>query len=128
MWEAYGLENEELLWASIPFMGGISGHQQAPCGVVSSSVVCLSFRHRCSLEDKEKAKKARNKIRANAGELVKAFEKNFGTIVCRDLVGLDFSNPLEYRRFTEAASWRERCSSAIEFGIDMLYALEKKSE
>ncbi len=94
--------------------------------MVSSSVVCLSFRHRCSLQDKEKAKKSRNRIRANASELVQAFEKKFGTIVCRDLVGLDFSNPLEYRRFTEAASWREKCTSAIEFGIDMLYALEKK--
>jgi C_GCAxxG_C_C family probable redox protein len=128
MWEAYGLENEDLLWASIPFMGGISGHQQAPCGVVSSSVVCLSFRHRCSLEDKEKAKKARNKIRMRAGELVKEFEKNFGTIVCRDLVGLNFSNPLEYRKFSDSATFRERCNKAIEFGIDMLYVFEKNEE
>jgi C_GCAxxG_C_C family probable redox protein len=128
MWEAYGLENEDFLWASIPFMGGISGHQQAPCGVVSSAVVCLSFRHRCSLQDKENAKKARNKIRADASQLVKAFEKNFGTIVCRDLVGLDLSNPFEYKRFSEAASWRERCNKAIEFGVDMLYELETRDD
>jgi C_GCAxxG_C_C family probable redox protein len=128
MWEAYGLENEDLLWASIPFMGGIAGQQQAPCGVVSSSVVSLSFRHRCSLQDKEEAKKARNKIRKHAGELVNAFEKNFGTIVCRELVGLNFSNPLEYKRFSEAASWRERCNKAIEFGIDTLYEFEQREE
>ena len=106
MWEAYGLENEDFLWASIPFMGGISGQQQAPCGVVSSAVVCLSFRHRCSLQDKEKAKKARIMIRTLAGDLVKAFEKEFGTIACRELVGLDFSNPLEYLKFSESAAKR----------------------
>jgi hypothetical protein len=94
--------------------------------VVSSSVVCLSFRHRCSLQDKEKAKKARNKIRKYAGELVKSFEKKFGTMVCRELVGLNFSNPLEYKRFSEAASWRERCNKAIEFGVDMLYEFEQR--
>jgi C_GCAxxG_C_C family probable redox protein len=128
MWEAYGLENEDLLWASIPFMGGISGHQQAPCGVVSSAVVCLSFRHRCPLQEKEKAKKARNKIRAHASELVKAFEKKFGAIVCREVVGLNLSNPLEYKQFSESASWRERCNQAIEFGVDMLYEFEKRDD
>jgi C_GCAxxG_C_C family probable redox protein len=128
MWEAYGLENEDLLWASIPFMGGIAGQQQAPCGVISSSVVCLSFHHRCSLQDKEKAKKARNRIRSNAREVVKEFEKKFGTIICRELVGLNFSNPLEYKRFSESASWRERCNQAIEFGVDMLYELETRDD
>jgi C_GCAxxG_C_C family probable redox protein len=128
MWEAYDLQNEDLLWAAIPFMGGISGHQQAPCGVVSSSAVCLSFRHRCSLQDKEKAKKARNKIRTHAGDLVKAFEKEFGTIVCRELVGLNLSNPLEYLKFSESAAKRDRCNKAIEFGIDKLYEFEQRDE
>ncbi len=49
MWEAYELDNEDLLWAAIAFSGGIAGQQQAPCGAVSASAVCLGLRHRSVL-------------------------------------------------------------------------------
>jgi len=66
MWEAYELGNEDLLWASTAFNGGIASHQQAPCGAVSSSAVCLGLRHRCSLAEKEKAQEARLRARQDA--------------------------------------------------------------
>ena len=124
MWEAYNLENEDLLWASIPFMGGIAGQQQAPCGVISSSVVCLSFRHRCSLQDKERAKAARIRIRKLSKELVTEFEIEFGSIICREIVRCDFSNPTEYKQFNESKGLRERCNRAVVLSIEKLYAFE----
>ena len=56
MWETYDLGNEDMLWAAIAFNGGIGGQQQAPCGAVSASVVCLGLRHRCPLTETQKAK------------------------------------------------------------------------
>jgi len=76
MWEAYSLDNEDFLWAGIPFMVGISGEQQAPCGAVSASAVSLGLRHRCSFADKEKVKQARNAARHYAGKLVRDFTKH----------------------------------------------------
>jgi hypothetical protein len=35
MWDTYGWDNEDLLWASTAFNGGIAGQQQAPCGLVT---------------------------------------------------------------------------------------------
>jgi C_GCAxxG_C_C family probable redox protein len=128
MWEAYDLKNDDLLWASIPFMGGIAGKQQAPCGVISSAVVCLSFRYRCSLLEKEKAKKARHRIRKLSGDLVDSFEAAFGSIVCRDLVGLNLSNPIEYSQFSKSKTWRERCNKAVTFTIDKLYEFEEMND
>ena len=124
MWEAYELGNEDFLWTCIPFMGGISSQQQAPCGAVSASAVSLALRHRCDLKDKERAKKARTTIRHLSGEVVRRFQEAFGNISCLDLVGFDFSEPGAYKRFRESGVWKEKCNNYIRFIIETLYELE----
>jgi hypothetical protein len=124
MWEAYDLGNEDFLWAGIPFMGGIGGEQQAPCGAISASAVSLGLRHRCSFADKDKANKARNAVRHYAGKLVRDFTKQFGDITCRGLLGLDFSKPGEYQRFRESGVWKEKCEKYVQYTIEKLYEFE----
>ena len=124
MWEAYDLKNEDFLWSCIPFMGGISSQQQAPCGAVSASAVSLALRHRCSLEDREGSKKARTTIRKHAGEVVKGFNDTFGDITCGNLLGIDFSEPGGYQRFQESGIWKDKCHKYIEFIVEKLYELE----
>jgi len=124
MWEVYGLDNEDFLWSCIAFMGGISGQQQAPCGAVSASAVCLGLRHRCSLSDKEKAKASRTVIRYNASRLVRDFQERFGDITCAGLLGIDFTKPGAYQVFRESGVWKEKCNRYIEFIVEKLYELE----
>ena len=126
MWEAYELGNEDLLWASTAFNGGIASHQQAPCGAVSSSAVCLGLRHRCSLAEKEKAQEARLRARQDASEVVKSFTDKFGTIICRDLLGFDFSDTEAARRFREEGIFKEKCNKYVEFIIEKLYELDSR--
>lgn len=126
MWEAYEWGNEDYLWTGIAFMGGIGGQQQAPCGAVSASAICLGLRNRCSLGEKERAKQARGDARRDASELVRSFTERFGTIACRDLIGLDFSNPDEYRKFQESGIWKEKCDKYIQFVIDKLCEFDEK--
>ena len=125
MWEAYELENEDFLWTGIPFLGGIGGFQNAPCGVVSSTAVCLGLRHRVPLSDKERAKQARHAIRAFSAKIVSEFNQHFGDITCRGLIDMDFSKPGEYQNFLESGIWKEKCEKYVEFMIDKLYALEE---
>jgi C_GCAxxG_C_C family probable redox protein len=125
MWEAYDLGNEDLLWAGIPFNGGIGGRQQAPCGAVSASAVCLGLRHRGSLADKEKAKDARNTIRLQAGKLVDDFTQQFGDIICKNLLGLDFNVPGTYQKFRESGKSKETCERYVLYVVDKLFALEE---
>jgi len=66
MWEAYELGNEDYLWTCTAFMGGIGGHQQAPCGAASASAVCPGLRYRYSLAEKERVKQSRLAVRQNA--------------------------------------------------------------
>lgn len=126
MWEAYGFTNEDFLWAGIPFMGGISGHQQAPCGAVSASAISLGLRHRCSLSDKEQAKLARNTARMYASKLLSDFQKEFGDITCYGLLGLDFSKEGEYQRFRDSGVWRQTCERYIQYIIIKLFEYESE--
>jgi len=121
MWEAYEMENEDFLWAGVPFMGGIAGQQAAPCGAVSAAAVFLGLKHRCSIADEEKAKDARNKSRAEAAELVKRFTEKFGTITCDGLLGIDLSVPSEAKRFRDAGLFKEKCDRFVPYVIDLLY-------
>ena len=126
MWEAYELGNEDLLWASTAFDGGIAGQQQAPCGAVTSSAVCLGLRYRCPLTEKQKAEQARLAARQNASELVRSFTDKFGSIICRDLLGFDFSDTEAARRFRESGMWKEKCDNYVQFVIEKLYELYEK--
>jgi hypothetical protein len=127
MWETYDMGNEDFLWAGIPFNGGISGHQLAPCGAVSVSALCLGLIHRCSLSDKEMAKQARNTIRLQAGKLVGDFTEQFGDITCRGLLGLDFNIPGEYQKFRESGKTKDTCEKFVLYVIEKLYAFERSS-
>jgi C_GCAxxG_C_C family probable redox protein len=126
MWETYELGNEDLLWSGIAFNGGIGGQQQAPCGAVSTAAICLGLRHRSYATDKQKAKQARLDARQHAGELIKSFIEKFGSIVCLDLVGIDFSEPGGYQRFQESGIWQEKCDHYVQFVIEKLYELDTK--
>jgi C_GCAxxG_C_C family probable redox protein len=126
MWEAYGLGNEDLLWSCIAFTGGIGGQQQSPCGAVSAGAVCLGLQHRCPLEDKQKAKQARFDIRKDAHELVSSFTERFGSIMCLDLVGTDFSQPGGYQQFLDSGLWKDKCDNYVQFIIEKLYELDEK--
>jgi len=124
MWDAYGLENEDFLWSGIAFMGGISGVQEAPCGAVSASAVCLGLRHRCPLSDKAEARQSRTLIRYNASRLAREFKETFGDITCAALIGIDFSKPGAYQAFHESGIWKDRCNNYVAFVIEKLYEFE----
>lgn len=126
MWEAYGLDNEDILWTCIAFNGGIAGQQLAPCGAVSASTVCVGLYHRCPLADRQRAKQERLEARKDATQLVRSFIARFGAITCRDLIGLDFSKPETYRTFQESSIWEDRCNKYVEFVIEKLYELDEK--
>jgi len=125
MWEAYDLENEDFLWTGIPFLGGIAGFQNAPCGVVSAAAVCLGLRHRCPLDDKERANQARHAVRGFSAKIVTEFNAQFGDITCQGLIGMDFSKPGEYKRFLDSGIWKDRCIKYVEFMVEKLYGLEE---
>ena len=126
MWEAYEMTNEDFLWSCVAFNGGIGEQQQAPCGAVSASAVCLGLRYRCPVTEKERTKQARRDARRDAGELVNSFTEKFGTIICRDLLGFNFSDTETRKKALESGAWAQKCDSYIRFVLEKLYELDEK--
>jgi C_GCAxxG_C_C family probable redox protein len=126
MWEAYGLKNEDFLWAGVAFRGGIAGQQQATCGVVSASALALGLRHRGSLADREKAEKSRNAANEDAGELVRSFIQKFGAVTCFGLIGVDFSDEEAMKQARDSGLFKEKCPEQVQFVIEKLYDLDEK--
>ncbi len=125
MREAYGLENEDLLWAGTNFFGGISGYQKAPCGAVSASAVCLGIRQLCSTDDEEKVQQEKETARRKARELVQSFAEKFGNIICLELIGVDFSIPGELSKFFDSGKGEETCHQYVQFCVEKLYELDE---
>ena len=120
------MDNEDLLWSCVAFNGGIAEQQQAPCGAVSASAVCLGLSYSCPLVERERARQARNDARRDAGELVKSFTEKFGTIICRELLGFDFSDTEARKRALDSGTWSQKCDSYVQFVIEKLYKLDER--
>lgn len=126
MWEAYGLENEDFLWASAAFRGGIAGHQQATCGAVGSAAVCLGLRHRGPLSDREKAEPVLEEVNREVGEVVRSFADKYGSVNCIELVGVDLSDEASRDRARESGLFEEKCHKYVQYVVEKLYELEDK--
>jgi len=59
-------------------------------------------------------------------ELAKEFTKEFGTMVCIDLVGIDFSVPEQRRRYFAENITKDTCDRFVAFAVRKLYELEDK--
>ncbi len=128
MMEAYGLKDEDLLWAGTAFRGGIAGQQQCPCGSVSASTIALGFRYRCSAKDRGKAEKAREAASKDAAELVMSFQEKFGAVTCIGLLGVDFTNEEAMKKAIERDLFKDKCHNYVQFAIEKLYELESKRQ
>jgi C_GCAxxG_C_C family probable redox protein len=126
MWEAYGLGNEAMLWASTALRGGIAGQQRASCGALSSAAVCLGLRHARPSADEIQAAKARDAVCAKARELADAFTDKFGAAACIDLVGVDFSDEEAGKKARESGLTEEKCHNFVRYVIEKLYELDEK--
>ena len=125
MWEAYGLENEDFLWAGTAFQGGIAGQQDGPCGALSAAAVVLGVRHRDSSGDEKRAMEARKAANDDAAEVVKSFREKFGDITCLGLLGTDLSDEAAAKKAIESGLFK-KCDDYIKFIIEKLYELEEK--
>lgn len=116
--------NEDLLWAAIPMMGGISGRNKATCGAVAAGAIGLGLIHRTPLTEKESAKAARNSAREKATRMMMDFEKKFGHVNCQDLLGIDFTIPGAYQEFRNSDLPDKKCYHYVQFMIEKLYSFE----
>jgi C_GCAxxG_C_C family probable redox protein len=125
MWEAYGWENEELLWAGKVFMGGIAGVQEGPCGAVSGMAMVTGLRHRYTGPDKDIEERERQAAYNEAAALVKDFKQRWGAITCRELYGFDFEDKEAIEKARQSGTFKPECENQVVYAIEKLYEREE---
>jgi len=121
MWEAQGLENDDMLWAGTNFFGGMCRHREGVCGAVSAMAISLGMMHRCPPGDDAAATTAREKARERTSALVQRFKDTHGSIVCRELLGITSMTDEEITRFFEEKRHSEQCSGYVRYIVEKLF-------
>lgn len=103
------------------FGGGI-GRCGSACGALTGSVMAVGIKYASNEAGVEK----RAETYAKAKKLYKQFEKQQGTVLCRDLIKYDLSNPDEAAKFRQEKVSEKVCVNLIKSAIENFLELENK--
>lgn len=104
----------------IPLSGGLGGYKSekgwfAPCGVVCGGCAAIGV----IIGGKEKMSSDLVPVALIKGQqLPMAFEKEFGSVVCSDLCGYDFSEPEAYIDYINNSIWAKKCYKYALWVVD----------
>ena len=104
-----------------PFGGGVA-RWGTVCGTVVGGAMALGF---CYGRTKAEEKEQRDKAYSKAQEMIREFEKNFGTIQCREIIHLNLLDPGDRKKF-EDMNLRKKCSQLVAKNIEAIRKLLKE--
>jgi C_GCAxxG_C_C family probable redox protein len=102
------------------FGGGI-GRCGSVCGALTGSIMAVGIKNAPNEPGIEK----RAQTYAHAKALYKQFEKEQGTVFCRDLIKYDLSNPEQAAKFRQEKIQEKVCYKLIKAAVENFLALEK---
>jgi C_GCAxxG_C_C family probable redox protein len=100
-----GSEENAAVKMAAAFGGGM-GRNGYVCGAVSGAAFILGARYGF-VDPAEPG--AREKTYAEVTALLGQFQKEHGTVMCRELLGIDPKNPEEWKRVREAGAFTNQC-------------------
>lgn len=113
-------EKNELVPKIAAGFGGGIGRCGSVCGALTGSVMAVGIKYASNEAGAEK----RAKAYAYAKMLLKKFEEQNGTTLCRDLIKYDLSNPEEAAKFRQEGVPQKVCAKLIKTSIENYFALE----
>ena len=103
------------------FGGGI-GRCGSVCGALTGGVMAVGIKYGTNEVGVEK----RAKAYANAQALFRQFEKQHGSVMCRELFKYDLSDPQQAAKARENKAFEKVCHGLIKSVIESYLALEKE--
>jgi len=101
------------------FGGGIGG-QGSLCGALTGGVIAIGLKYGTNRSIPE----GREKAYLLALKFYTQFEKNCGSVLCRNLIGYDLTNPKELQEARNSNIFADKCSHLIEEAIKILISLK----
>ncbi|MFW9971011.1 MAG: C-GCAxxG-C-C family (seleno)protein [Candidatus Odinarchaeota archaeon] len=115
-----GIEDELINNIMIPLSGGLGGYKSekgwaGPCGAVVGGCGAVGV----ILGGKEKMNP--NLVMGaymKSAQFAKEFEKEFGSVICPNLSGYDFSDPNAIMEYMKEGVWGKKCYKYVLWAID----------
>lgn len=117
--EAFGLPDAADSSAAMALNGGIA-YSGGTCGAVTGAALAVGMLAGRRFPDHRAAKRVARLLTA---DLMGAFEAEFGSSACRELIGQDLRTEAGHQAFIESGIWRDRCMRQIEMTVARLAPL-----
>jgi C_GCAxxG_C_C family probable redox protein len=123
-----GIEEELINNIMIPLSGGLGGYKSekgwfGPCGAVVGGCGAVGV----ILGGKDKMS-PNNVLPAylKSAQFAKEFEKVFGSVLCPNLSGYDFSDPNAIMEYMKEGIWGKKCYKYVLWAIDNIRKMMNK--
>jgi C_GCAxxG_C_C family probable redox protein len=114
--EEYGLTDDLAKKISCGFGGGM-GNNGEVCGVVSGAIMLIGLKYGKYLESD-------NESKANTYKLVKEYTDNFknefGSIICKELLGYDLSKEEDRVKARDSGIFKELCPKLVRRAVELV--------
>jgi len=117
--QVYGLDRPKDSAAAVALNGGIA-YSGNVCGALTGAAMALGELAERRMENHGSAKRTARKLLA---QVMSRFSEQYGSPLCRDLIGRDISVPEEHDAFIREGKWKTQCMSQIEFVVAELEPL-----
>ncbi len=122
--ECLGVESKLIPRIATGFGAGI-GREGEVCGALSGAVMRLGLKFG---RDVPGFTEDGRRPHWYATELIKSFQALHGDLRCRDLLGLDLTDPEDYRKYSERKLWATKCRDLITSATKQAYELLAKAD
>jgi len=119
--EDLNFDKAQAMKMATPFGGGVA-RWGTICGAVVGGAMGLGF---CYGSTRGEEKESREKTYAKVQQMIREFEKEFGTIQCKDLIHLNLLDPADRKKYQEM-NLRPRCSQFVARSAENVRKLLKE--
>ena len=126
--DVLGIENGVINNLMIPLAGGFGGYKsekgwQGACGGVGGGCAAAGI----ILGGNERMPDQSIPVAyLKAAKFATDFEKEFGTVVCSELCGYDFSDPNAFMEYQQNNIWETTCSKYVIWAVDNVRKLMRQ--
>lgn len=120
--DVLGVDNYMFHNMAMPLAGGFGGYKSkkgwmGACGAVAGGCAAIG----AIMGGKEKMNDHKMAIAyLKASKYATEFEKEFGSVVCSELCGFDFSDPNGFIKYQESGTWKKKCYRFVVWAVDMV--------
>lgn len=118
----FGLEDKTALLLAGGFGSGM-GRLCQVCGALTGGFMVLGLRHGRWQEGPEHSQDTEETYRL-VRLLAARFEERNGSLLCRELLGLDLNDPVQRQKAIDEGIFKTRCAGYVRDVVDMLDEIE----